>query len=786
MMSEELSALIEDGNRELIIQHCLQFGIPADFRTKVYPILLGVNEDAINELWEGPLLPQVNQRVIALDCHRTRQTLPYFQSDETKGLMERLLSMYCESHGVSYKQGLNELIAPFLALGIRPAVAYKCMSRLIARFLPQVFTDNDFLSVQCVFRMLRLMLLYHDPELCRCLDQYDIMPELYATPWFLTLFSYNQPLEFLFTLWDQYLLREHELLHFFVAMALIIHQRQQLFQVTHSTLPEVLRTMRFQSVEHILSLVSNAEKIQCQTPLSFQNQLRTVAFTHGMCSSQTLTDLEELVCLPISADETLCSKYNDTEGSTNQPAKLQFVLLDCRPRQLYDLFHAPDAIHLDPSLLLDVERLDILMQDMIRYKGRNLCLYTSGTSSVTLGTFATSSPANSSNTVAAQTLCMFALHFLQRSFPFIGSVEGGDRALYASMSERGDSNLAALVHLEHLNSEDAWSPDRILQFPSAVGKAGSGPSTEDSSTNNIPSSSRSKAWGATLGLGTLSIGGMGMGMGMGMGKMVSKDQWTSVKQRVQAKSEPLKGWMKSFTSKTYSSSALVDDDASSVSMPLTSLLPIEFPSIGHMLDQVASLYVSSVSSEAVSSNELPSVAPPAQDSDQTYKAANLETVDGEELQWLQNLREFTQGSTIDDSVFSGKRFVGVFDCTFAHPTTSHHDFSNSRLTLAVSSLVVILLERISSTQLSCVSFWYLGTLSKISTRKSDPSLLTLKFFATTKSENSIDDALSPPEPVQSPQLIEASFRFDEGVYMCHALLVENFRRVFMGVDYSID
>lgn len=42
---------------------------------------------------------------------------------------------------------------------------------------------------QICFRLFRLLLLYHHPRLCRFLDQYQLQPELYATPWFMTLFS---------------------------------------------------------------------------------------------------------------------------------------------------------------------------------------------------------------------------------------------------------------------------------------------------------------------------------------------------------------------------------------------------------------------------------------------------------------------------------------------------------------------------------------------------------------------------------------------------------------------
>lgn len=56
-------------------------------------------------------------------------------------------------------------------------------NRGVFPFVPRVFRG------QICFRLFRLLLLYHHPRLCRFLDQYQLQPELYATPWFMTLFS---------------------------------------------------------------------------------------------------------------------------------------------------------------------------------------------------------------------------------------------------------------------------------------------------------------------------------------------------------------------------------------------------------------------------------------------------------------------------------------------------------------------------------------------------------------------------------------------------------------------
>ena len=52
-----------------------------------------------------------------------------------------------------------------------------------------IFMDEDFYSLQAALALLQLLLKYHDPELSLYIDENQVTPEMYATPWFLTLFA---------------------------------------------------------------------------------------------------------------------------------------------------------------------------------------------------------------------------------------------------------------------------------------------------------------------------------------------------------------------------------------------------------------------------------------------------------------------------------------------------------------------------------------------------------------------------------------------------------------------
>ncbi len=69
-------------------------------------------------------------------------------------------------------------------------------------------------------------MLYHEPALCNLLDQYDVVPELYAMQWFLTLFARTTvSIEVLLRLWDFLFVHGDPVLVYFVALAFLRSKR---------------------------------------------------------------------------------------------------------------------------------------------------------------------------------------------------------------------------------------------------------------------------------------------------------------------------------------------------------------------------------------------------------------------------------------------------------------------------------------------------------------------------------------------------------------------------------
>lgn len=84
-----------------------------------------------------------NQHIITADIERTRTH--EINADE-KNLLELCLSNYCTEEKILYKQGLNELMAPFVLMprmaDVPIHIAYTYFKNFIQMYLPTMFHDN--------------------------------------------------------------------------------------------------------------------------------------------------------------------------------------------------------------------------------------------------------------------------------------------------------------------------------------------------------------------------------------------------------------------------------------------------------------------------------------------------------------------------------------------------------------------------------------------------------------------------------------------------------------------
>uniref|UniRef100_A0A8C6MK44 TBC domain-containing protein kinase-like protein n=1 Tax=Moschus moschiferus TaxID=68415 RepID=A0A8C6MK44_MOSMO len=183
--------------------------IPPLMRGLTWAALLGV-EGAIHAKYDAidKDTPIPTDRQIEVDIPRCHQYDELLSSPEGHAKFRRVLKAWVVSHpDLVYWQGLDSLCAPFLYLNFNnEALAYACMSAFIPKYLYNFFLKDNSHVIQEYLTVFSQMIAFHDPELSNHLNEIGFIPDLYAIPWFLTMFTHVFPLHKIFHLWDTLLL----------------------------------------------------------------------------------------------------------------------------------------------------------------------------------------------------------------------------------------------------------------------------------------------------------------------------------------------------------------------------------------------------------------------------------------------------------------------------------------------------------------------------------------------------------------------------------------------------
>uniref|UniRef100_A0A8C5GHJ0 TBC domain-containing protein kinase-like protein n=1 Tax=Gouania willdenowi TaxID=441366 RepID=A0A8C5GHJ0_GOUWI len=183
--------------------------IPPLVRGLAWAALLGIEGD-IQAKYDSidKDTPIPTDRQIEVDIPRCHQYDELLSSPEGHSKFRRVLKAWVVSHpDLVYWQGLDSLCAPFLYLNFNhEALAYACMSAFIPKYLYNFFLKDNSHVIQEYLKVFSLMIAFHDPELSNHLNEIRFIPDLYAIPWFLTMFTHVFPLHKIFHLWDTLLL----------------------------------------------------------------------------------------------------------------------------------------------------------------------------------------------------------------------------------------------------------------------------------------------------------------------------------------------------------------------------------------------------------------------------------------------------------------------------------------------------------------------------------------------------------------------------------------------------
>uniref|UniRef100_A0A8C2JA89 TBC domain-containing protein kinase-like protein n=1 Tax=Cyprinus carpio TaxID=7962 RepID=A0A8C2JA89_CYPCA len=170
------------------------------------PPLLGDIQSKYDGIDKDTPIP--SDRQIEVDIPRCHQYDELLSSPQGQIKFRQVLKAWVVSHpDLVYWQGLDSLCAPFLYLNFsNEALAYPCMSAFIPKYLYNFFLKDNSHVIQEYLTVFSQIIAFHDPELRNHLNEIGFIPDLYAIPWFLTMFTHVFPLHKIFHLWDTLLL----------------------------------------------------------------------------------------------------------------------------------------------------------------------------------------------------------------------------------------------------------------------------------------------------------------------------------------------------------------------------------------------------------------------------------------------------------------------------------------------------------------------------------------------------------------------------------------------------
>ncbi|XP_041988217.1 TBC1 domain family member 23 [Aricia agestis] len=362
--------------------------IPESLRPDVWLVCLNC-QDASNQLLAfDEIFDLPNQNILRDDVKKFVTKLDNDDDEKLSVIsdIESIITFYCKSKLMNYSSnnGWIEILFPLLSLKLPRADTYNLFEKIQKLYIPCGCVANGV-----PFHILRLVLQYHDPELCSFLDTKRITPEMYCMPWLRSLFAGTCNLEVVLFMWDLYFQRSDPFFIFFLSLIMIINAREQLLQMKDAdktTIIHKISTMPGDlDANDVSDFCSLAHYYSLKTPASFREDVADVLFSDSG-EDVTAKLYAGALCLPVAVHELIA-------GATADPADsdvVKFFLVDCRPAPQYRAGHLATAFHLDCDLMLqEPSAFDTAVQGLLNAQrqalaagsaaaGDHLCFVSSG------------------------------------------------------------------------------------------------------------------------------------------------------------------------------------------------------------------------------------------------------------------------------------------------------------------------------------------------------------------------------------------------------------------------
>ncbi|XP_037938047.1 TBC domain-containing protein kinase-like protein [Teleopsis dalmanni] len=184
--------------------------IPPLLRGQIWACLLGVIPNG-SYMKIDKFTATSTDRQIEVDIPRCHQYDELLSSPSGHRKLKLLLKAWVTAHPYYvYWQGLDSLTAPFLYLNFNnEELAFLSLYKFIPKYLQWFFLKDNSAIIKEYLCKFSQLTAFHEPILARHLASINFIPELFAIPWFLTMFSHVFPLHKILHLWDKLMLGDN-------------------------------------------------------------------------------------------------------------------------------------------------------------------------------------------------------------------------------------------------------------------------------------------------------------------------------------------------------------------------------------------------------------------------------------------------------------------------------------------------------------------------------------------------------------------------------------------------
>ncbi|KAI1731989.1 rab-GTPase-TBC domain-containing protein [Ditylenchus destructor] len=369
-----------------------------------------------------------NQSALRRDCRAVLERVG--GTSATVPQLESLITLYCKKRNVDYdpESGWLNILGKLILLPFDQPTLFNVFYAITTKYVPRSSK---------VYDLFRLLLQYHDPQLCSHLNSAKVKLDDFVGDIFKTLLSKDTSPELCFRFWDKYFERGDPFLVFFVTLAFMGYAREQIFSIRDKN--EIITLLKQSpgqmGADDVDDLLDICDVFLFATPISVREDFHCLLFGSNLIDECADFPLDTLICLPISVQDLYKRVIESTSSAT---APFSYFVIDTRSQKAFNAGSIPGSYNLNGKLIVDEpEKFTMAMTSLIQFKDDScktdhICFIGSGLEE------------------DDSYMMMVISRFLHQNKDHISYVDGGYKALHALLADTG--NLSKLSN--HFNLHD--------------------------------------------------------------------------------------------------------------------------------------------------------------------------------------------------------------------------------------------------------------------------------------------------------------------------------------------